>query len=187
MSKAFPQHLLKKKTPEGSFMFLYIDKPDYAYKDVGEYSASLLLPNVIGKDLVNEIDNLISKTKEGIRQHDTPLVTLPYEILYEGTCEKYFSITGVQGNVGDYLIKFRTNAKFRDKKNNTLTDNKIEFFDESNNPIRDTSHIMRGSKGVITYDFFPWTMGNRCGVRCTLHEISFTDIISKQVSVSAVS
>ena len=37
MSK-FP-HLLKKNTPNGTFMFLYVDKPDYEFKEMGSIPA----------------------------------------------------------------------------------------------------------------------------------------------------
>ena len=41
--KNFP-HLVKRITDEGTFVFLYIMNP-ISYKDLGEYSASLLLTN----------------------------------------------------------------------------------------------------------------------------------------------
>ena len=38
MSDDFPKHLVKRLTSEGPFVFLYINEPDYAYKDLKAYA-----------------------------------------------------------------------------------------------------------------------------------------------------
>ena len=177
MSK-FPSHLLKKNTPNGTFMFLYVDKPDYEFKENGEYSCSLLLNSVDAKPFVEEIDALILETKSSVRTHSIPKVKVPYEILHPATCQKYKDITEVESSPSDVLIKFRTNAKFRNKKTGIETSNKVLCFDESGSEV-DTSFVMRGSKCYVVYNLYPYTFGNTCGVRCTLHEIHFREVITK--------
>ena len=186
MSKEeFPSHLVKRITDEGTFVFLYISEPDYAYKDLGEYSASLLLTNERGKEIADEVDSLTEKAKEGIRGHTIPTANVPYEILNEITCKKYFDITGVVCNAGDYLFKFRTNAKFRDKKKGTISDNKIAIFDIEHNLIKNPSYIYRGSKGKLKYNMQVWSYGAKCGVRLNLFEVHFTEIVKQKVSDTA--
>jgi len=185
MSKDFPSHLVKRLTSEGPFVFLYINEPDYAYKDLGEYSASLCLSAESGKEIADEIDSLTDKAKEGIRGHAVPKVNVPYEILNEISCKKYYDLTGVVCNSGDYLFKLRTNAKFRNKKTNAISDNKINVFDTEHNIIKEPNYIYRGSKGKATYNMQVWSYGAKCGVRLNLFEIHFTEIVRKKVSETA--
>ena len=185
MSDNFPKHLVKRLTSEGPFVFLYINEPDYAYKDLGEYSASLCLSPDNGKEIANEIDTLTEKAKEGIRGHTVPKANLPYEILNDISCKKYHDLTGVVCNSGDYLFKFRTNAKFRDKKTNKINDNKINIFDKDHNLIKEPNFIYRGSKGKCTYNMQVWSYGAKCGVRLNLFEIHFTEIVRKKIPDTA--
>ena len=175
-----PSHLIKKISPVGKVTFFWLDEgsPDYEYqRELGEYQCSLMIHSDHVGPIKDEIDTLLETTAREVRSNQIPFKSHPYEILHGGTIQKYLDITGLKGNAGDMLLKAKTKAHFKDKKTGLLKPNLVKVYDPNGETMKVVPYTYKGSPAKITYNLYPWSFGGKVGVRCSLHEVHFQELI----------
>lgn len=177
---SIPQHLIKRRSPEGRACFMWLDegKPDFEFqRELGEYQCSIMINSDHIGTLKDEIDTLIETTVREVRSNQAPYKSYPYEILHSGSVQKYLDITGIKGNAGDMILKSKTKAHFKDKNTGLLKPNFVKVYDPQGKPMKEVPYTFKGSPVEIVYNLFPWSFGGKVGVRCSLHEVHFIDLI----------
>ena len=164
--------LPKLNTPIGQARFINIMEPDTRFDDNGVYSVQLLVPEDDPK--VKAIIKRLKDIYEEFRK------TLDAKQAKKQS-ESYGFSPDVDDNgdeTGYIVFKFKTSAKYKDKKGELKDKEPPAVFDAKLKKIPEGTPIWNGTSMIVNFSPSPYYTGKNCGVTLYLNACQIIELVS---------
>jgi hypothetical protein len=153
-----PEYKAKQMiSPSGAAIYPWLNKPDFKYKDNGEYKVDLLVDGSLCKTLFDEFEPALEAAQKlaVIFQQNMLKDKRKKVPITECVDKPYRDEIDAAGNeTGNMILRFKSVAGGKSQKTGELWERKVPMFDAKRTPL--DVNVTGGSTLKVAYTMQPW-------------------------------